>query len=114
MVAANDFVVLCADMSAALNGGVPCDASFERDSGGAGMALANGPDEVVLARPDGVDIDWLHYDETWYTLAVAIGVDPEYQDAGNNDDRMHWCNQTSIVSTGGEPGTPGQANDGCE
>ena len=114
VVAPNDFVVLCADMSAAQNGGVPCDAGFQRDSAGSGMALANGPDEVVLARPDGVEIDWLHYDETWYTLAIAIGVDPEYQDAGNNDDKMHWCNQVSVVSTGGEPGTPGQANDGCE
>ena len=114
VVPANDYVVLCANVDAATNGGVPCDAEFVRDSTGNGMALANGPDEVVLARPDGTEIDWLHYDETWYSLAVAIGVDPKYQDAGNNDDKMHWCVQTTIVSTGGEPGTPGQVNDGCE
>ncbi len=108
------YFVLCADMDTAINGGVPCDLVFERSSTGTGMALANRPDEVVLARPDGVEIDWLHYTSDWYVAGVAIGVDPAFQDAGNNDDVSHWCQQRTIVSTGGEPGTPGQANDACE
>jgi hypothetical protein len=114
LVAGHDYVVLCANVDAAINGGVPCDAGFHRDSTGSGMALANGPDEVVLARPDGVEIDWLHYDETWYLAGVAIGVDPQYRDGSANDDVSHWCAQHTVMTTGGEPGTPGDANDACE
>ncbi len=113
-VLAGDYVVLCANTDVANNGGVPCDALFQRDSGGGGLALANGEDELVLSRSDGVQIDWLHYDDTWYLPGVAIGIDPTFQDAGNNDDLSHWCGQTTVVSTGGEPGTPGQSNDVCE
>lgn len=113
VVPAHDYVVLCANVEAALNGGVPCDAVFFRDSTGNGLALANGEDELVLARPDGTEIDWLHYDETWYSLAIALGVDPKYQDGAANDDPLHWCDQVSVVSTGGEPGTPGLPNDSC-
>ena len=112
-VAPGDYVVLCANVDAAQNGGVPCDAGFVRHAGGGGLAIANGEDELVLSRPDGTEIDWLHYDDTWYELAIAIGVDPAFQTSGDNDDPSHWCNQTSILTSGGEPGTPGQANDPC-
>lgn len=114
VVAPHDYVVLCASLDTAVNGGVPCDGSFVRDSSGYGMALANGEDEVVLSRPDGLDIDVLHYDDTWIEPGVAIGVDPTWQESGANDDRDHWCLQRTVVSTGGEPGTPGQANDACD
>ncbi|MFZ5475385.1 MAG: lamin tail domain-containing protein [Myxococcota bacterium] len=113
VVAGGDYVVLCANVDTAVNGGVPCDGVFFRDSTGNGLALANGPDEVVLARPDGVEIDWLHYDDTWIVPGVAIGVDPSHREAGDNDDRTHWCEQTTVTSSGGEPGTPGADNDAC-
>lgn len=113
LVAPHDYVVLCASLDLSVNGGVPCDGAFQRDSTGDGMALANGPDEVVLSRPDGVDIDVLHFDDTWIEPGVAIGVDPAYQESGANDDRTHWCLQTTVVSSGGEPGTPGLENDAC-
>ncbi|MSQ02933.1 MAG: lamin tail domain-containing protein [Myxococcales bacterium] len=112
-VLAGDYVVLCANLDPATNGGVPCDAFFERQPNGDGLALANGEDELVLSRADGVQIDWLHYDETWYLSGAAIGIDPAFQDAGDNDELSHWCGQTTVVSTGGEPGTPGQTNDVC-
>jgi hypothetical protein len=114
MVAAGDYVVLCADMDTATNGGIPCDGSFFRDSTGNGLALANGPDELVLTRPDGTEIDWLHYDDTWYTVGVALGLDPGYLDGGSNDDPTHWCDQTTIEAGATEPGTPGAINDPCE
>ncbi|MCB9678318.1 MAG: lamin tail domain-containing protein [Alphaproteobacteria bacterium] len=107
------YYVLCAETDASLNGGVPCDGWFQRVSLGGGLALANVPDEVVLSRPDGVEIDRLEYDETWFTNGVAIGVDPSALDEDGNDDLDAWCDQVSVVSTGGEPGTPGQANDPC-
>lgn len=114
LVAPHDYVVLCADIDLAVNGGVPCDAGFFRDSTGNGLALANGEDEVVLSRADGTAIDGLHYDETWYTHGVAIGVDPAWQRSGDNDDPTHWCAQVTVILASGEAGTPGQANDPCE
>lgn len=113
LVEPGDYVVLCASDDAAENGGVPCDGWFYREWSGSGFALANAPDEVVLSRPDGTEIDWLHYEDDWIVPAVALGVDPLYQESNANDDRSHWCLQTTVISTGGEPGTPGQANDNC-
>jgi hypothetical protein len=113
VVAPGGYFVLCANISPETNGGVPCDGHFNRDWEGNGIALGNGDDELVLTRPDGVEIDWLHYDDTWYTPGVAIGVHPDHLDGGDNDDPAHWCPQTTIISTGGEPGTPGMVNDPC-
>ena len=113
VVESHGYIVLCADLNSALNGGVPCDGWFFRDWNGDGLALANGPDELVLARPDGTEIDWLYYDDDWFTPAVAIGVDPSYLDAGDNDDLASWCNQTTVTAPMVEPGTPGGPNDPC-
>lgn len=113
VVEAHSYIVLCADLNPATNGGVPCDGWFYRDWNGDGLALANGPDELVLARPDGLEIDWLYYDDTWYTKAVAIGVDPKHLNAGDNDDLSSWCNQSTVRPPMVEPGTPGRPNDDC-
>ena len=64
---------------------------------GGGLALANGEDELVLARPDGVEIDWLHYDDTWYTVGVALGLDPDELDDVVNDDPAYWCDQATVA-----------------
>lgn len=114
LVEAHGYAVLCADIDTRVNGGVPCDGGFVRHAGGGGLAIANGEDELVLSRPDGTEIDWLHYDDTWYEPGFAIGVDPDFQTSGDNDGAGHWCLQTTAITTGGEPGTPGQANDECE
>ena len=113
VVASHDTLVLCASTDVNNNGGVPCDGWFNRDWDGGGLALANGPDELVLARPDGVEIDWLYYDETWFTKGVAIGVDPAHLTAGDNDDLSVWCNQQTVTPPMQEPGTPGASNDLC-
>lgn len=114
IVAAHDYVVLCAELDLSLNGGVPCDGYFLRDWRGGGLALANGEDELVLSRSDGVDIDWLHYDETWYEIAVGLGLDPGQLDGEVNDDPLWWCDQVTITAPMTEPGTPGGVNDPCE
>lgn len=113
LVAPGDYVVLCADLDLAINGGVPCDAPFVRDYRGGGLALANGEDELVLARPDGLEIDWLHYDDTWYTIGVALGLDPDELDDVVNDDPAYWCDQRTVTAPMTEPGTPGAPNDPC-
>jgi hypothetical protein len=108
------YAVLCADMSPTRNGGVPCDGWFLRDWEGEGLALANGPDELVLSRPDGVEIDWLHYTDDWFTPTFATGVDPDYVEGGANDDGAHWCDMTTKLAGMVETGTPGMENDHCD
>ena len=114
IVPANEYVVLCAELDPSRNGGVPCDAWFYRDWEGDGLALANGTDELVLTRADGVEIDWLQYDSDWFETAVATGVDPDSLEGGANNDGANWCSQTTVMTSGGEPGTPGIENDHCD
>lgn len=115
LVAGHDYVVLCADLDASQNGGIDCDGYFARKSTDilVGMALGNDGDEVVLSRPDGVVIDQVLYDGTWFTPGVATGLDPSRLDADNNDDETMWCNASTTVPGALEPGTPGLVNDPC-
>jgi hypothetical protein len=112
VVPGGTYVVLCADTNPSSNGGVTCDGPFKRKSADA-LALGNGTDEVILSRDDGVVIDSVYYDSDWFTVSVAIGVDPEYLSADNNDSASNWCDQTTVMTSGGEPGTPGRSNDPC-
>lgn len=114
IVEPNDYVVLCADTDPRVNGGVPCDGWFYREWSGSGIALANGEDELVLTRPDGVEIDWLHYDGTWFVPGYATGVDPDFLELGANNDGANWCSQTTRPSGMLEAGTPGLENDHCD
>jgi hypothetical protein len=115
VVMPGEYVVLCANVNPSQNGGVPCDVGFNRtEMGGDGaMALGNKGDEVVLSLPDGTEIDWLYYDADWYVEGVATGVDPDHLNGEDNDKLMYWCEQRTVVSKGGEPGTPGMRNDEC-
>jgi len=108
-----DIVMLCADLDPTVNGGVPCDGWFLRSWNGGGLALANGPYELMLSRPDGLEIDWLYYGDTWFTTAIAHGVTQAALDAGDNDASDVWCNQTTITPPMREPRTPGFVNDPC-
>jgi len=112
VVPGGTYVVLCADTNPASNGGVTCDGPFKRKSADA-LALGNGSDEVILSRDDGVVIDEVFYDSDWFTISVAIGLDPMYLSAENNDSASNWCDQTTVMTSGGEPGTPGRTNDPC-
>ena len=114
VVGAHDYLVLCADLNPSVNGGVPCDGWFLRDPLGEGLALANNPDELVLSRPDGVQIDWVHYEPSWFQAGAASGVNPDQLEGGANDYAEAWCVQTTVMTSGGEPGTPGVENDACE
>jgi hypothetical protein len=112
LVAPGGYVVLCADTNPAVNGGIACDGAFKRQTSGA-LALGNNGDEVILSTPAGVVVDQVIYDPTWYSAGVAIGLDPALLDADNNDTPANWCDQSTTLTVGGEPGTPGRANDPC-
>lgn len=113
LVPPHGYFVLCASTDTSENGGVPCDGWFHRSIYGDGMALANNPDEIVLARPDGLEIGRLNYTDAWFTPAVAVGVNPEVLGTDGVFDLANWCDQTTITPPMVEPGTPGQPNDSC-
>ncbi len=113
-VAPHSYVMLCANLDPRVNGGVACDAWFDRQVSG-GLALANSPDEVVLSRPDLVEIDRLVYGEEWVELTLGghtMSLDPKQMDGRANDDFDNWCASSSAISSG-DHGTPGAANDDC-
>ena len=115
VVPAHSYYLVCADTAPGTNGGVAgCDAWFHRpELPPPGMAFGNEGDEVILVRPDGVEIDRLEYDADWVETANAVGVDPDHLDHEGNDDLSNWCPQQTIMTLGGEPGTPGIENDPC-
>lgn len=113
VVEPGEYFVLCADMDPAINGGINCDGWFLRSTEYPGLALANGADEVVLMRPDGIEITAIRYDDEWFTSGIAIGVDPTVLGSSEVDDPSFWCPQTTILAEGREPGTPGLDNDPC-
>ncbi len=114
VVEPGEYFVLCADMDPTVNGGINCDGWFLRAPETPGLALANGPDEVVLMRPDGVEIDGVRYDDDWFVSGASIGIDPSLLRSGDNDDPTHWCVQTTVLAEGREPATPGLENDPCK
>jgi hypothetical protein len=115
VVPARAFFLVCADMDPRYNGGVEgCDARFLRPSlPPPGMAFGNTGDELILERPDGVEIDRLEYTGAWVVTGASTGVSPEFLDSENNDELSNWCAQTTVVAVGMEPGTPGLPNDDC-
>lgn len=126
LVQPHGYLVLCAHMSPAINGGVPCDGWFYRQpmgeappagwGHGSGVAIANNDDELVLTAPDGTDIDVFDYNDTDsdpIEAAMSFGLDPGHLDGQENDLIRNWCVQYTIINGMTEPGTPGQANDPC-
>lgn len=110
------YIVLCADPTYSRNGGVECDLQFTRAASG-NLALGNNGDELELRGPDDQKIAEIRYEKNDYTRGVAIGLDPAFheQDLSLREfaDMGKWCDQTTIVTGRGEPGTPGFVNDPC-
>ncbi len=106
------FAVLCAVTASGANGGATCDGSFHQNTWGDGFALANGGDEVLIARDDGTIIDRVAYADGFALPGVAVGVKTGRLDADDNDSSSAWCDQQTPMS-GGDLGTPGKNNDGC-
>lgn len=127
LVASHSYVVICANLDPAVNGGVICDAAFYRNPNGtepaaglghgAGMAIANNDDELELTSPLGIDIDVFDYNDTTsdpIEPGMAFGLDPNMLDGVLNDDVAHWCVQTTVPSGMTDAGTPGAVNDSCD
>ncbi len=83
---------------------------------GSSFTLGNSGDEIVI-EIDGVIIDEVDYGNGTGP-AVSAGhstsLDPNFLDATSNDQGSHWCPATSQITPGGDYGTPGAPNDGCQ
>lgn len=111
VVEPGDRVVLCADAASSTNGGVPCDGAYTWAMSEA-LALSNTGDELVLLSPSGVEVDRFEWTEDFVPTGAAMGLDPQYDRADENDRASRWCAQGGLLS-GGDEGSPGRANDGC-
>ena len=59
-------------------------------------------------------IDQIDYQSYWFRNRVALGLDPSYLEDAPNNDPSRWCDQVTIMTSGGEAGTPGVENDPCD
>lgn len=90
------------------NGGVKADYAY-----GGSFALANSADEVILDYEE-TTIDEVEYDSTWsMPNGAALELDPVLADPSCNDIEDLWCKAETSMP-GGDTGSPGVENRGCE
>jgi hypothetical protein len=105
------YLILAANADPALNGGIQVDYAWS------GVSLANGADQVVLWRRDGLLVDRVAYDDgvLWPDLAGrSLSLKMASRSAAMNDDPAQWCHASSMISaTNPDNGTPRIDNDAC-
>jgi len=90
------------------NGGVKADYAY-----GGSFSLANGDDEVIIEYAE-ITVDEVEYDSTWAMPdGAALELDPLLTDPGCNDIEDLWC-KAEVPLAGGDTGSPGVENKGCE
>lgn len=110
-ITAGDWFVFGTNADTMTNGGVTVDYEY-----GSSWFLSNGADEVVIEF-DGAVIDAVDYDggpDYPDPAGASMNLDPDFRDATDNDDGVNWCESETEITSGGDAGTPGAANDACE
>jgi len=80
---------------------------------GGSFALANTADEVIIEH-DETTIDEVEYDKSWAVpKGAALELDPVLADPCCNDIEDLWC-KADVPMTGGDAGSPGTENKGCD
>jgi PKD repeat protein len=106
VVPANGFAVLGNNANPATNGGFICDYQYS------GFYLGNNDDEIILARPDGIEVNRVEYDNgtNWPNPTGSSLVFTGTPD-DNNNDFTFWTTATqrepSYTGTTGDKGSPG-------
>ena len=103
-------VVLGYNGNTAANGGVALDFDYSDT-----FHLGNGSDEIIALSATGdVVIDEVNYTVSNFPSAAdtALSLDPDHQNATDNDIGTHWCNATTIYGEG-DRGSPGAPNPPC-
>lgn len=103
-------VVLGYNGDVSANGGVVLDFDYSDT-----FRLGNSSDEIVMLSASGdVVIDEVDYNVSVFPSAsdTALSLDPDHENATDNDIGTHWCDATAIYGDG-DLGTPGAANPPC-
>ena len=102
------FIVIGRNADSTLNGGLLLDYAY-----GSGFTLANSSDEIVISRPDSLEIDRINYD-TGAGWVITDGSALYLQNfTTDNNDPANW--QTALLrepgygSGAGDNGSPGTA-----
>lgn len=110
VVPARGYLVLGREIDPNFNGGVPVDAVWSS------FTLANGADEVLLARPNGAQVDLVAYGLVSGGWADPVGASLQLQthrlSVNWNDFAEHWCESPSPWGAG-DKGSPGVLNPLC-
>ena len=104
------YLVLGREIDPNFNGGVPVDAVWSS------FVLANGADEVLLARPNGAQVDLVAYGLVSTGWVDPVGASLQLQtnrlSVNWNDLAEHWCEAPSPWGAG-DKGSPGVLNPLC-
>ena len=106
VIGAREYAVLGGEGSKSLNGGVDVDLVY--DSSTLNLAYA-GKVKLFLDTENIATVRWRDWD---MSEGVAMGLDPDELYYGASQDDDQWCAASSELS-GGDYGTPGEANDAC-
>ena len=95
----------------ATNGQIAVDYEYSS------FSLGNASDQIQLARPNGVIVDRVAYDDGVLfpdSAGTSLALNNGTRNALQNDDGVNWCDSTSLVSLSNpDLGTPGSDNDAC-
>ena len=107
-VPAGGLFVLARSANTGENGGVRADYVY-----GGSLTLANTADEVILEYGDAT-IDEVEYDASWAVpKGASLELDPLLADPCCNDIEDLWC-KADVPLAGGDTGSPGAENKGCD
>lgn|GEM_PF-472999 len=108
LVPSNAYVVLARNGTSGSNGGV--SAAYEY---GGSFQMSNSSPDAIIVECGGQTIDAVAYGSGWPSqTGVAAQLDPGSLTTTANDDAANWC-QAPTAWSGGDLGSPGQANPTC-
>ncbi|MFK7934574.1 MAG: lamin tail domain-containing protein, partial [Saprospiraceae bacterium] len=108
VVAAGGYVVLGRNATIADNGGVTVDYVYS------GITLSNSSDDEIIIVCGATEIDRVNYDSNFpISEGESTSLSPDNLNATDNNSGTNWCESTTEITTGGDLGTPGSANDVC-
>ena len=100
------YVVLGRNGAEAENGGIAVGYEYH------GFTLTNDGDVIELLDTNGRVVDRVEYDEDLVFAGASTSLDPNFLDAGDNDEQGNWCRATATMPNG-DHGTPGERNNPC-
>jgi hypothetical protein len=108
IVPSNGYTVLGVNADSGTNGGVTVDYEY-----GSNLFLGNGADELSLQCSSTVidEVSWDGGTDWPDPTGASMELSSTAMNSTDNDNGANWGEATSEITTGGDLGTPGSAND---